>query len=286
MARPLRIEYPGAVYHITSRGNAQGSIFLKDEDRNIFLEILSDTIEKYNWLCHAFCLMDNHYHLLIETIDPSLSRGMRHLNGVYTQSFNRRHRRVGHVFQGRYKAILVQKDAHLIELCRYIVLNPVRANMVKIPEDWKWSSYKATAFEGHKSDCLTTEWILGRFSTKRQMARESYRKFINDGITDKLSPWERLKGQIFFGSEEFIRSLRSEETENKTIEEVPKIQRYANRVSLEDLFYNTVDKSVRNKKVKAAYVQYGYKMKEIAEYLSIHYTTVSKIINQGNKYKT
>ena len=143
MARPLRIEHPGAVYHVTSRGNAREDIFISDTDRLKFLEILGNTVEKYNWLCHAFCLLDNHYHLIIETPDPNLSLGMRQLNGVYTQSFNRIHQRVGHVFQGRYKAILVEKGNHLLELCRYVVLNPVRAGMVSKPGDWKWSSLKA-----------------------------------------------------------------------------------------------------------------------------------------------
>jgi REP element-mobilizing transposase RayT len=139
MARPLRIEYPGAVYHITSRGNAYQDVFLDDADRERFLEVLKQTVDRFNWLCHAYCLMMNHYHLLIETVDPTLSRGMRQLNGVYTQAFNRRHERVGHLFQGRYKAILVEKETYLLELSRYIVLNPVRAKMVKKPEEWEWS---------------------------------------------------------------------------------------------------------------------------------------------------
>jgi len=119
--------------------------------------------------------MDNHYHVLIETIDSTLSQGMRQLNGVYTQSFNRRQNRSGHVFQGWYKAVLVQKDAHLLELCRYVVLNPVRAKMVEHPGDWIWGSYCATAFGNQPPDWLTTDWILGQFSTKRPVAQERYR---------------------------------------------------------------------------------------------------------------
>ncbi len=280
MARPLRIEYPGAVYHITSRGNAQGRIYLKAEDRINFLSILSDTTERYNWLCHAYCLMDNHYHLLIETLDFTLSRGMRHLNGVYTQSFNRRHKRVGHVFQGRYKAILVQKEAYLMELCRYIVLNPVRANAVKRPEAWKWSSYKATVSGRQVPDCLTTDWILGQFAINKKSARKYYRRFVEGGIADPLSPWQKLKGQIYFGSEEFINSIQKSNQETENVSEVPKGQRYASRISLEDLFKDVANKKERNAKVIEAYIQLGYKMKEIADYLSIHYTTVSKIINQ------
>ena len=281
MARPLRIEYPGAVYHVTSRGNGRNFIFLNDEDREAFLQILSQTIERCNWLCHGFCLMDNHYHLLIETLDPTLSRGMRHLNGVYTQSFNRRHSRVGHVFQGRYKAILVQKDSHLLELCRYVVLNPVRAKMVEDPEEWKWSSYQATSFAVSKLAWLTTDWILGQFARNRKTARENYQIFVKKGISEKASPWESLKGQIFFGSKEFVGSLKEgTKADDGRIKEVPKAQRYANRIKLEALFRQVKDKTGRNEAVWLAYVQYGYKMKEIADFLSIHYTTVSKIINQ------
>jgi len=284
MARPLRIEYPGAVYHITSRGNGRNAIFLENKDRESYLKILSETIERYNWLCHAFCLMDNHYHLLIETIDPTLSRGMRHLNGVYTQSFNRRHSRVGHVFQGRYKAILVQKDTHLLALCRYVVLNPVRAKMVEKPEEWKWTSYQATVSAVAKPAWLTTDWILGQFALNRNTARKGYQNFVKKGIGEVVSPWDGLKGQVFFGGTEFIRSLEEKtKAVGGSIKEVPKAQRYANRTTLEDLFQNVKDKPSRNEAVWVAYVQYGYKMKEIADFLSIHYTTVSKIINQRKK---
>ena len=131
MARPLRIEFAGALYHVTSRGDRREDIYLDDGDRQLFLEVLEAVCERFNWEVHAYCLMSNHYHLLVETPDGNLSRGMRHLNGVYTQRFNRRHKKVGHVFQGRYKAILVQKENYLLELSRYIVLNPVRAGMVR-----------------------------------------------------------------------------------------------------------------------------------------------------------
>ncbi len=135
MARPLRIEYPGAGYHVTARGNARGPIFFDDEDRRSFLTILGSAINHFNWLCHAYCLMENHYHLLIDTPDGNLSRGMRQLNGVYTQRVNRRYSRAGHLFQGRFKSILVDKESYLLELARYVVLNPVRAKLVKDPKD-------------------------------------------------------------------------------------------------------------------------------------------------------
>ena len=135
MARQLRIEYPGGVYHVTGRGNARQDVFLDNEDRQSFLDLLQKVNKRFNWLCHAYCLMDNHYHLLIETPEGNLSQGMRQVGGVYTQTFNRRHGMVGHLFQGRFKSILVEKDSHLLELCRYVVLNPVRAGMQLLVED-------------------------------------------------------------------------------------------------------------------------------------------------------
>jgi putative transposase len=142
MARPLRIEYPGAFYHITSRGNARQDIFKTKKDFKDFLIILKENTERYNWQCYAYCLMSNHYHLLIKTLDPNLSQGMRQLNGVYTQKSNYNHKTVGHIFQGRYKAILVDEEKYFYELVRYIVLNPVRAKMVKNPENYHWSSHR------------------------------------------------------------------------------------------------------------------------------------------------
>jgi putative transposase len=144
MSRPIRIEFSDALYHVTARGNRRENIFEDDQDRLTFLMTLEQVIKQFNWTCYAWCLMDNHYHLLIQTPDSNLSKGMRQLNGVFTQACNRRHRRVGHLFQGRFKAILVDRDAYLLELARYIVLNPVRAGMVKKPNDWAWSSYRAS----------------------------------------------------------------------------------------------------------------------------------------------
>jgi len=170
MIRPLRIEYPGAVYHITTRGNARNDIFGDNGDRENFFDILSDTVKRYNWLCHAYCLMDTHYHILIETPEANLSLGMRQLNGVYTQRYNKKHKQVGHIFQGRYKAILVDKENYLLELCRYVVLNPVRAGLVKLPEHWQWGSYQPTAGLSKVPEFLTVDWILGLFGTNRQDA--------------------------------------------------------------------------------------------------------------------
>jgi REP element-mobilizing transposase RayT len=281
MARPLRIEYPGAVYHVTSRGNAQADIFLSDVDRHRFLDTLAGTVEKYNWVCHAYCLLDNHYHAIIETPDPNLSLGMRHLNGVYTQSFNRAYQRVGHVFQGRYKAILVEKESHLLELCRYVVLNPVRAGMVTKPGEWKWSSYNTTAYAGKMPQYLTIDWVLGQFAEKKTTARQRYRKFVADGLKDKAGPWQKLKGQVFLGSDNFVSRMRELLGERQEIKEIPRAQRYPGRPPLDALFTDIgVKKSQqRNERVMAAHLAHGYTLKDIADYLGIHYTTVSKIVS-------
>jgi len=288
MARPLRIEFPGAVYHITSRGNAKQVIFLDNQDRDIFIEILSTVVERFHWFCHAYCLMDNHYHLIIETPEGNLSRGMRQLNGVYTQVFNQRHQRIGHLFQGRYKAIIVEKDSHLLSLCRYVVLNPVRAGVVRKPEGWVWSSYRATIGVAKRPGFLKVEWVLSQFDRKKDESVKKYKRFVTEGITEG-SPWETLKGQIFLATESFIERLSGVLGEKGGAKEIPKTQRYAGRPSLEELLK---EEGVRHKKVKdetiyMAYTQYGYRMKEIAEYLGVHYATVSRAVmrieNKSNR---
>lgn len=143
MARPLRIELSGGLYHVTSRGDRREAIFFSDDNRLVWLDLLGQVCSRFNWICHAYCLMTNHYHIVIETPEGNLAQGMRQLNGVYTQMTNRTHGRVGHVFQGRYKAIMVEKDSYLLELARYVVLNPVRAGMVNDVDEWPWSSYPA-----------------------------------------------------------------------------------------------------------------------------------------------
>lgn len=289
MARPLRIEFNGALYHITSRGNEKKSIFKDDEDREVFLGILQGVNKRFNWLCHAYCLMDNHYHLIIETPEGNLSQGMRQLNGVYTQAFNKSHHRVGHIFQGRYKAILVQKESHLLEVCRYVVLNPVRAKVVKSPKEWKWSSYKRTSGLEKPHSCLTTDWILGQFGEKLRMARKRYMEFVKIGIEEE-SIWTKVRGQILFGNEDFIERFTDYLKGHEDIQEIPKIQRYISRPSLDSLFEERIlskNKHLRDKKIIKAVEEYGYSQKEIADYLGMHYSTISRYVNRAtSKSKT
>ena len=204
MSRPLRLELAGALYHVSARGNARQKIFLADEDRHAFLDLLGKEIAQQGWLCYAYCLMDNHYHLLIETPDANLVAGMRRLNGVYSQAFNRRQRRVGHLFQGRYKAILVDKESYLLELCRYIVLNPLRATMVKRLDGWPWSSYAATAGQAEAPSWLAVKSVRGLFAS-----RAAYRRFVDQGIGQD-SPWPHLRGQIYLGEEDFLKRLQQQ----------------------------------------------------------------------------
>jgi len=281
MARPLRIEYSGAVYHITSRGNARKKIYRDDQDRENFLGVLGTVIKRYNWLCHAYCLMDNHYHLIIETPDANLSAGMRHLNGVYTQLYNRRHRRPGHIFQGRYKAILVDKDNYLLELCRYVVLNPVRAKLIELPELWEWSSYAATAGLKKVPEYLSVDWIRGVFGATRKIAQKHYREFVKEGINGK-SPWGEIHGQILLGEESFVETFKDLLGDKEAIKEIPRQQRYAGRTTLKEIFRKrrSTEISGRNQGIHNAHIRYGYTLKEIADHLGIHYTTVSKVIKE------
>jgi putative transposase len=280
MARPLRLEFPGAIYHVTSRGNARAPIYPHHGDRREFLDLLGVVVDRFHWLCHGYCLMDNHYHLLLETPDGNLSAGMRHLNGVFTQRVNRRHGRVGHLFQGRFKAILVDRDAYLLELCRYVVLNPVRAGLVASPDDYLWSSYRATVGDHPLPPWLTTDWVLSQFGARRGVAQERYRQFVRAGL-ETPNPWEALRGQVVLGAEEFVERLAPLLRGSGVLKEVPRVQRFADRPALEALFAGLPARSraARNARIRRAHRDHGYTLKEIADHLGLHYTTVSKAAN-------
>lgn len=284
MARPLRIEYPGALYHITSRGNDKNLIFLDDKDRDVFLDLLHSINTRYHFILHAYCLMDNHYHLLIETPEGNLSYGMRQLNGVYTQMFNKKYKRVGHIFQGRYKAVLVDKGNYLLEVARYIVLNPVRARLVDAPEKWRFSSYAVSCGFKEPHPCLTTGWILAQFGKKRREAQKRYRKFVKEGI-EQESIWKKTKGQILLGEESFIKHFTEYLKGDKDLREIPKSQRFLARPSLDSLFEEAIvkTKQKRDHMIEEAVENYGYTQKEIADHLGLHYSTISRLMKQNEK---
>ncbi len=233
MARPLRLEFSGALYHLTARGNAQQPIFLDDTDRQQFLRLLGREIQQQHWRCYVYCLMGNHYHLVVETPEPNLSRGLRRLHGTYTQWFNRRHQRVGHVLQGRFKSLLVEKDSYLLELCRYVVLNPVRAGMVQEADDWEWSSYRAIAGRQQAPDWLDVQSVLAFFDASVRTAQAAYRRFVAEGV-NRPSPWGDVTGQIYLGSPEFLERI-DRMVRGKSLVNVPSAQGRPTRLSADEV---------------------------------------------------
>ena len=278
MSRPIRIEFPNALYHVTSRGDRRENIFEDDEDREAFLQTLSQVVDQFNWLCYAWCLMDNHYHLLIQTPDGNLSKGMRQLNGVYTQTNNRRHRRVGHLFQGRFKAILVDSDAYLLELARYVVLNPVRAGMVRRPEDWGWSSYRASMGLAPAGKFLAVDALLAQFGKQRRPAQGRYAKFVTEGIRAP-SPWQQLKGQVFLGDERFIERMQKRVSgQQRQDVQIPVAHRRAPPATLRQIEKAAPD---RNTAIMQAHGTGAYSYQEIGGHFGMHFTTVGRIVRDG-----
>ena len=279
MARPLRIQFPGALYHITARGNAQQNIFLHSDDFHDFLTILCRVSQRYHLILHAYCLMHNHYHLLLETPEGNLSQGIRQLNGIYTQYINKKYQRVGHLLQGRFKSILVEKENYLLELSRYIALNPLRAHLVEDPQDWPYSSYPQVIGIAPKIPCLFPDWILCQFGPDQKTARISYQNFVLSGIHQE-SPLRKVKGQIFLGSDSFMAKMEQFMEQKEPFTEIPKKQLYATRPSLEQIFQMN---DTRERKIYQANQKYGYTLKEIGRCLGLHYTTISKIIKRVEK---
>ncbi|MFQ6084578.1 MAG: transposase, partial [Candidatus Aminicenantia bacterium] len=209
MARPLRIEYEGAFYHITARGNEKRVIFHDREDREKFFSYLEETESRYGSLIHMYCLMDNHYHLLIETPLGNISRVMQYINSSYTTYFNSKYRRIGHLFQGRYKSILVEKDAYASELSRYIHLNPVRGGLVERPEDYKWSSYRYYIGRGKQPKFLKVEMILSDFGRDKRKAKRRYKEYVEEGLKRQIeNPLREVVASTVLGGKDFLKWVK------------------------------------------------------------------------------
>jgi putative transposase len=288
MSRPLRLELAGALYHITSRGDGQEPIYLDDRDRTVFLAILAHTCERYGWICHSYCLMTNHYHLLVVTRTANLARGMRHLNGVYTKRLNCAHRRVGHVYQGRYSSILVQKERHLLELIRYIVLNPVRAGMVPVADQWPWNSYQATAGLVASPTWLSTEGTTAIFGGGAE-GRQGFMQFVRDGI-GAPSCWRHLKNQIYLGDSAFVSHAQDRvAAEAPGLSEVPITQRCSHPAPMarwaprcpEDPSLR--DLTERNQAIIDSFASGHATMRAIGEHFGIHYSRVSRIVGAAER---
>ena len=276
MARPLRLEFPGALYHLTARGNARARIYVDEQDYAAFLELLGTVCDRFNWRTHAYCLMSNHYHLVIETPEANLSRGMRQLNGVYTQAFNRRHRQVGHLFQGRYTAILVDKDQYLLELARYVVLNPVRAHMVKSAGQYPWSNYRAMIGKCAAPAWLETGFLLSQLAHRRGDARQRFVRFVAEG-KDQPKIWQHLRGQIYLGDEDFVKKLHHRVTADDRLKEIPRAQR---RPDPKPLDYYARHARDPKQAMTAAYHSGGYTLAQIAKHFNVHYSTVSRAVGR------
>lgn len=284
MARPLRLEFAHALYHVTSRGDRREDIFHSDADRHAWLGVLAQVCKRFNWTVHAYCLMSNHYHLLVETPDANLSAGMRQLNGVYTQLSNRAYGRVGHVFQGRFKAIVVDKDNYLLELARYVVLNPVRAGMVSDVGEWPWSSYRAmiASSNAEQPEWLATDKLLAYFAVDQQtlnrtQAQQRYIQHVRDGV-GLPSVWEALSGQVFLGDEKFVNKMLglAQKSAAATQLEIPQAQRRAAALPLQA--YEAKHPNDRNAAIAAAFASGGYTMAHLAAHFQLHYTSVSRIV--------
>jgi putative transposase len=279
MARPLRIEFPGGIYHITARGNAKQKIFLDDRDCRNFFGILGDVAGDRGWLCYAYCLMPNHYHLVLTTPAGGLSRGMRHLNGVYAQRFHNRHGSVGHLFQGRFKSIIVHRESYLLEVCRYVVLNPVRAGLADGPESWRWSSYMATLGRRPRPSFLAGEWLLEQFGPARRQAGKAFERFVLEGIGAR-SPMKQVRGGIFLGDEGFISKFSRHLAGKKAQTEYPSQQRMADRPSLGEILTGTPNADLMGRQILEARRSWGYGIVEISRHLRLHRNTVASILKK------
>ena len=280
MARPLRIEFAGALYHVTARGDRREAIYEDDQDRRAYLKILSDVVQRFGWFCYAYCLMGNHYHLVIETLEGNLSKGMRQLNGVYTQVSNRRHRRVGHLFQGRYKAILIDKESYWLEVSRYVVLNPVRAGMAQHPGGWPWSSYNATVGATSPPNWLSVDALLGQFAEQGSIARRRYKIFVEEGI-GRESLWSELKGQIYLGDDRFVTRTQAR-LDGAAVKDVniPRPQRRAPPPPLNLIGARHQD---RTGAMVVAHETGQYSYRQIGEHFGLHFTTVGRMVREARK---
>ena len=280
MARPLRIEYPGGVFHVTARGDRREPIFLDDDDRVCLLGVVAQAMDRFDAAVLAYCLMGNHYHFVLQTRRGNLSQLMRHVNGVYAQTFNRRHELTGHLFQGRFTAIVVDRDAYLMAVCRYTELNPVRAGIAKCAGEWPWSSYRAhCGFAGSPwwlDSAALHGYLLGhdaRSTADRARAAEAYVRLVECGQDDQL--WKRaLRNEIYLGDESFIADAQARATSCRAMSsEIPRVQR-----RLPSAASFVPRHSERDKMLYLAYIDGGLSMSQIAAHAGISVSRVSRLV--------
>jgi putative transposase len=277
MARPLRIEYPGAFYHVTSRGNEKKDIFKSRRDREKFISYLKSAVERYGAEIHVYCLMTNHYHLLLETPRGNLSEIMQHINGAYTTYFNVKRKRTGHLFQGRYKAIVVEADEYALELSRYIHLNPVRAGMVQAPQEYEWTSYKCYAGMAAGLQWPKTDFILSYFGENRIESGQKYQQYVSDLLkTEYNSPLDSAVASTILGTPEFIADISERHIAGKQPDRsVPAVKELCGLHSLDKIVHAANDALIGQEKLAKKVSIYfchrysGAKLKEIGEKFGI-----------------
>jgi len=275
MTRPLRLEFAGALYHVTSRGDRKGVIYRDEADRRAWLETLDRVCQRFNFVVHCYCQMGNHFHLLLETVEGNLSQGMRQLNGLYTQHFNRHHKLVGHLFQGRYQSILVQKESYLLELTRYVVLNPLRANVVRRLEDWPWSSHRFFMGEADAPQWLDTNWLLGHFGTTQGLAAPKYYDFVMAGLGCK-SPLKQVSHQLILGDNRFV-EFHHNLMGKASLRDVSKAQRRAVALPLAEYRSQFL---LRDEAMARAYHSTAFTMAQIGDYFGVSPTTVARAVQR------
>lgn len=252
MGRPLRLQFPGAVYHVTARGNRRATLFADARDHLAWLGILAEATERFGLVVHGFCLMPNHYHMLVETPQPNISAAMHYLNGTYAKYFNWRYGFTGHVFQGRFHSVLVERDSQLLETVRYIALNPVRAELVARPGDWRWSSHRFIIARGPVPLWLQTAWVLEQFGSNDPGRRiEAYEQFVDAGIGQP----SRLK-----------RPVRRAQPDAAA----PPLAEFASK-------YPTRDAAIL-----AAHVSAAYSREQIARHFAVSTRTVTRVTRMSN----
>ena len=281
MARPLRLHIPHAFYHVMSRGNAKQTIFLDAADYERFLELLEATSVRFGVLCRAYCLMPNHFHLLLQPDTNPLSRMMQQLNSAYSQSFNSRHERVGHVLQGRFKALLVDRDEYFLQLLRYIVLNPVEADLVDDPSEWRWSSYRATAGLRDVPSFLALDDVWRMFAPSENEARRRFIAFVDAG-RGQTAPSEA----IVFGADAFRADVAVAIEPHRAVSDFSRRERYAVRPRLECIFADCHDAASRRRLMIEAYWRHGYTLREIAALVGCHESTVGKHVRRAESVAT
>lgn len=273
MARPLRLEFEGAFYHVTSRGNSKQDIYFAPPDYLKFLDILQHVCERHYWRIHAYCLMTNHYHLVLQTPEANLSAGMQQLNGIYTQYINKVYQRCGHIFQGRFKSILVDSDSYYTRLVRYVLQNPVRAQMVRRVEDYRWSSYHLTAGKSATPAWLAVNDLLSHFHSEKAKAKVAFSAFCQ--LTDEERLWDKLTNQIFLGDEHFTKQQLTKIAVPVTDRNIPNLQRRPPASSLEQYEQNNAS---RNEAIFAAYQSGAYSITQLAQHFKLHISTISKLL--------